>query len=166
MAIPDISALTFEELITLKDEVEKLIAARRDEERRKFLEATESMRKALGLEVTAREEPSIVSSVRQTLNDLSASSPRTGGMRPFGRRVGPINDPDAEFDHNAHYAEDRAKTEEPIRFRGPNGETWTGRGPKAPQWILDLEAQGRHREEFRIAGRPMSAWKRRQTGGV
>jgi len=35
------------------------------------------------------------------------------------------------------------------KFRGPNGETWSGRGIP-PRWMSALEAQGRKREEFRI----------------
>jgi len=37
-----------------------------------------------------------------------------------------------------------------VKFRGPNGETWSGRG-KAPNWLTSLEAQGRHRDEFLVA---------------
>jgi len=36
-----------------------------------------------------------------------------------------------------------------VRFRGPNGETWSGRG-RMPKWLSVMEAQGRKREEFRI----------------
>jgi len=35
-----------------------------------------------------------------------------------------------------------------VKYRGLNGETWSGRG-KAPRWLTNLEAQGRTREEFR-----------------
>jgi DNA-binding protein H-NS len=35
------------------------------------------------------------------------------------------------------------------KFRGPNGETWTGRG-LVPKWLLDLEAAGHLRDEFKI----------------
>src|SRR5215218_889093 len=36
----------------------------------------------------------------------------------------------------------------PVRYRGPNGETWSGRG-RMPKWLQTLEADGRKREEFR-----------------
>lgn len=36
-----------------------------------------------------------------------------------------------------------------VKFRGPNGEEWTGRG-RLPTWLSALEAQGRKRDEFRI----------------
>lgn len=35
------------------------------------------------------------------------------------------------------------------KYRGPNGETWTGRG-LMPKWLADLVAQGRSKEEFAI----------------
>ena len=35
------------------------------------------------------------------------------------------------------------------KFRGPNGETWSGRG-LTPRWLSSLVAQGRTKEEFAI----------------
>ena len=43
----------------------------------------------------------------------------------------------------------RGKGTVPAQFRGPDGETWSGRG-RLPVWLTALEAQGRRREEFRI----------------
>ena len=45
----------------------------------------------------------------------------------------------------------RRDTGQPLvpKFRGPNGETWSGRGIP-PRWMSTLEAQGRKRDEFRI----------------
>ncbi|MBP0444346.1 H-NS histone family protein [Roseomonas sp. SSH11] len=37
----------------------------------------------------------------------------------------------------------------PARYRGPNGETWSGRG-RMPKWLSAMEAEGRKREEFRL----------------
>ena len=36
------------------------------------------------------------------------------------------------------------------KYRGPNGETWTGRG-LMPRWLSALVAQGQTREEFAIS---------------
>jgi DNA-binding protein H-NS len=36
------------------------------------------------------------------------------------------------------------------KFKGPNGETYTGRGP-TPKWLKSLERKGQSREKFRIA---------------
>jgi DNA-binding protein H-NS len=35
------------------------------------------------------------------------------------------------------------------KFRGPGGETWSGRG-LAPRWLAELEAKGKKRESFLI----------------
>ena len=37
------------------------------------------------------------------------------------------------------------------KYRGPNGEEWSGRG-RTPRWLAALEAEGRGREEFLIEG--------------
>jgi len=37
----------------------------------------------------------------------------------------------------------------PAKFRGPNGEEWSGRG-RLPRWLAALEAEGRSRDEFTI----------------
>jgi DNA-binding protein H-NS len=36
-----------------------------------------------------------------------------------------------------------------IKYRGPQGETWTGRGV-APLWLRKLEEEGHDREEYRV----------------
>ena len=35
------------------------------------------------------------------------------------------------------------------KYRGPNGEEWTGRG-KPPKWLTVLEAEGKDRSQFKI----------------
>ena len=37
------------------------------------------------------------------------------------------------------------------KFRGPNGETWSGRG-LIPRWLSALVAQGKSKEDFAIKG--------------
>jgi DNA-binding protein H-NS len=39
----------------------------------------------------------------------------------------------------------------PVKFRGPGGETWSGRG-LAPRWLAELEAKGKKRESYLIKG--------------
>ena len=36
------------------------------------------------------------------------------------------------------------------KYRGPNGETWTGHG-RPPAWLLALEAEGHPKAEFLIS---------------
>ena len=38
----------------------------------------------------------------------------------------------------------------PVRYRGPNGEPWSGRGRK-PQWLIALENAGHTKEEYLVA---------------
>ena len=44
----------------------------------------------------------------------------------------------------------KAKSAVAPLYRGPNGETWSGRG-RAPGWLAALESQGQSRDAFRIA---------------
>jgi DNA-binding protein H-NS len=37
----------------------------------------------------------------------------------------------------------------PVKFRGPNGEAWTGRG-LMPRWLAALVAQGQAKESFAV----------------
>jgi hypothetical protein len=37
----------------------------------------------------------------------------------------------------------------PVKFRGPNGEAWSGRG-STPLWVRKLEAEGQSRSEFLV----------------
>ena len=43
----------------------------------------------------------------------------------------------------------RGRKAPPI-FRGPNGETWAGRG-LTPRWLVALEKKGKKRESYRVA---------------
>jgi DNA-binding protein H-NS len=42
-----------------------------------------------------------------------------------------------------------AKAQVQVKYRSPEGETWSGRG-HAPLWMRQLELQGHKREEFRV----------------
>jgi DNA-binding protein H-NS len=39
----------------------------------------------------------------------------------------------------------------PVRFRGPNGETWSGRG-KQPRWLVAALAGGSSIESYKVHG--------------
>ncbi len=38
-----------------------------------------------------------------------------------------------------------------VKYRGPNGETWSGRG-SMPRWLASLVAAGKNKESFAIKG--------------
>ena len=42
----------------------------------------------------------------------------------------------------------KAKQSAPVKYRGPNGETWAGRG-RTPAWLATLESGGASREDYR-----------------
>lgn len=46
------------------------------------------------------------------------------------------------------------------RYRGPGGETWSGRGLR-PKWLSALVEQGHSPEDFKIQGAPGVADRRR-----
>lgn len=37
----------------------------------------------------------------------------------------------------------------PAKYRGPQGEEWSGRG-RTPRWLVEIEASGRSRREFEV----------------
>jgi len=43
----------------------------------------------------------------------------------------------------------KSKKDLRVKYRSPDGETWSGRG-HAPLWLRQLELQGHKREEFRV----------------
>lgn len=42
-----------------------------------------------------------------------------------------------------------AGTQGSVKFRGPAGQEWSGRG-RPPQWLTAAEAEGKSREQFRV----------------
>jgi len=44
----------------------------------------------------------------------------------------------------------KAKPKAEPKFRGPNGELWSGGPGRKPQWVVDAVAAGKNIEEFRI----------------
>lgn len=71
-----------------------------------------------------------------TLEEVVGGAP-TPAPRPRGRKR---KDPGAA---------PVVKQKVPIKYRGPQGETWSGRG-MAPRWLKELERQGRTRDQFAV----------------
>mgnify|MGYP001627290502 CR=1 FL=1 len=40
----------------------------------------------------------------------------------------------------------------PVKYRGPNGETWSGGRGRKPQWVVQALQEGRNLEEFAVKG--------------
>lgn len=80
-----------------------------------------------------------------TLKDLQQALGKSGAGKGRGKAVskGAAKKPVAK--------KRGAKTGASVaaKYRGPNGETWSGRG-LMPKWLSALVAQGRGKEEFAI----------------
>ena len=77
-----------------------------------------------------------------TTKDLQAAlgAPRKGRGRPADpRKVKPVKVKKVKGSTNTVAA----------KYRGPNGETWSGRG-LTPRWLSTLLAQGQSKEAFAI----------------
>jgi len=43
-----------------------------------------------------------------------------------------------------------SKSKSPAKYRGPNGELWSGGPGRKPEWVKAVVAQGKSIEDFRI----------------
>jgi len=75
-----------------------------------------------------------------TLKDLQGSKARSAkGKIAIGRKSAPSKTSKKE----------KTAAVVAVKFRGPNGETWSGRG-LTPRWLAALLVQGRSKEEFAV----------------
>lgn len=42
------------------------------------------------------------------------------------------------------------KQSAPAKYRGPNGELWSGGAGRKPKWVIEAQAAGKNIEDFRI----------------
>lgn len=77
-----------------------------------------------------------------TVKDLQSPKAAKSGKpgRPAKAKAGPSKAPKAARKASAPVA---------AKFRGPNGETWSGRG-LTPKWLASLVAQGQSKESFAV----------------
>jgi DNA-binding protein H-NS len=125
----DLDALTEEDLLQLLDEILNRLPVRdlvivRMAVEAKRQEKLEEAKKAVLDEMRGKLEE-----LDLTLADVLPRSGRRTGTRRRRRETG-------------HAA--------PVKYRSPDGGTWTGRG-RVPQWLQAFEEQGRNREEFLVS---------------
>jgi DNA-binding protein H-NS len=77
-----------------------------------------------------------------TIKDLQSAKPMRGAKGGRGK---------AMAGRTAKAAKSSKKSAQPVsaKYRGPNGETWSGRG-LTPKWLAALIAQGQTKESFAI----------------
>ncbi len=102
--------------------VPELIALR-DAAEAKRREKLESAKEAVLAETTAR-----LAELGLTLEEVLPGRPAVASGRKVRKDAG---------------------TTAAAKFRGPNGEEWSGRG-RLPKWLRALEAEGKTRDQFRI----------------
>ena len=98
-------------------------------------------------EIKSREFDKTVQDIRAkmaafgiTVKDLQAAAP--GGRKGRGKTK-------VAAQPKATSSKKKAGTVVAAKFRGPNGEVWSGRG-LTPRWLSALVAQGKTKEEFAI----------------
>lgn len=87
-----------------------------------------------------------------TLKDLQSGMGQKGAKaRPRGAKVAGKAATGKTAAKRARKPSKQAGTKVAPKYRGPNGETWSGRGVM-PRWLAALVAQGKTRESFAIKG--------------
>lgn len=79
-----------------------------------------------------------------TLKDIQAAmGKKRGGRKSATRKTG----------GKTAAKKTARKTGKPVaaKYRGPKGETWSGRG-LMPKWLAELVKQGRKKDEFAVKG--------------
>ena len=100
--------------------------------------------KAREFDATVKDIVSKMQAFGITVKDLQiATTGRKGRGRPAGKSAGALKQKSPAAKSKKTGATVAAK------FKGPDGETWTGRG-LTPRWLSALVAQGRSKEEFVI----------------
>jgi DNA-binding protein H-NS len=125
----DLDALTEDDMLQLLDE----IFSRLSPQRLRDVRDTAEVRRKDKIEAVKN---AILTETRAKLEELELTLEEVIQPRPARTR-------------SRRTRRDAGK-ELPVKYRGPNSETWSGRG-RAPQWIRDLEEQGRQRGEFLVS---------------
>lgn len=124
-----LDAMTVTELIQLRDEIQTALSGKIQMEREELQAKIDELAKLeAGATVIGTRRRRGAQRGKVNLGNGEAVSGGSGvgkGKSPLvGRRIEP-------------------------KYRGPNGETWAGRG-QAPRWLAELEAKGRKRDSFLI----------------
>lgn len=114
-------------LVEIQQQIDKLQKQARDIKAREF-------------DKTVQEIRAKMAAFGITVKDLRAAKP---SAKPSGTR--------AKAARKAKGSASAAKAAAVVapKYRGPNGETWSGRG-LMPRWLSALVAQGQSKESFRI----------------
>ena len=121
----DLTKLSSDDKITLISEIGATLNAQE-------LIRVRSLADNLRLEKMEEARNALASKIQAECKELGLSPEEVLGIRR-GRRGRRVN-----------------TTSVSVKYTGPQGETWTGRGI-APLWLRKLEEEGHDREEYRVA---------------
>lgn len=76
--------------------------------------------------------------------ELARKNEQAGAMEQIRSIMENYGLSSADLDGAAKAKKAKASSTVPVKYRGPNGETWTGRG-RAPQWIAGFD-----REQYKV----------------
>jgi DNA-binding protein H-NS len=107
-------------LVALRDQVQEALSNRVEIERVELQKRIDDLTKLDGVAMRTRNARSVTERPRRRRRKVSARKPSTAK----GSTVAP-------------------------KYRGPKGETWTGRG-NTPRWLAALEAEGKKRDGYLI----------------
>ena len=82
-----------------------------------------------------------------TVKDLQSAKPAKGAKTARGKLAGATKAPKVP---KAPKSAKKASATVAAKYRGPNGETWSGRG-LMPKWMSALVSQGQSKDAFLIA---------------
>lgn len=120
-------------LIDIQSQIEKLQKQASDIKTREFDKTVQEIRaKMQAFGITLKDLQSAKSS-KGRAGKAKTKAAKTGGA---AKRAGAG-------------AKKKSASAVAAKYRGPNGETWSGRG-LTPRWLATLVAQGRTKEDFAI----------------
>jgi DNA-binding protein H-NS len=129
-------------LVDIQSEIESLTAQASQ------LRAKDFDRTLKDIVATMRAFGITVAQVRDALQSASKSRGKVG--RPKAAKGKPGRKPKAAAAKKAPKGKaGGARKPAPIKFRGPNGEAWSGRG-KLPKWLKAATNAGQSMEAFRV----------------
>ena len=99
--------------------------------------------KKQAVQLQKQNRPAVLAQLREqmaaygiTAEELSRPAPKARPKAPPAKPVNPVKGK-------------KPVVSSPAKYRGPQGQSWTGRGT-APRWLNDLVAAGNTREDFLI----------------
>ena len=97
---------------------------------------------------TVREIVTTMQAFGITIKDLQSANANANASASASKRAGK---PGSKANNKsvAGAAKRSGSGPVPAKYRGPNGEAWSGRG-LAPRWLSSLIAQGKKKEDFAI----------------